>query len=309
MRRRFLAAVGGTAVAVVGFAGFAVATHEVGTGEVVYDPPPVTIPYTYPVPDPVTVTETETITETVTVTEPAPSSGWETVVNDGFSGTDLDPAVWFKYRYQYATGSCPAPEHVTVSGGMLRLLMKYEATKPAGATCNYGAGWYPAGVRLLKEAPLAAVDQRITLRWRAVSTGGVVSHRILPMRWPADLPNNVHGEEDWCEGHEVGQCRTFLHWLNGTVVGTATSPVYNVDLSQWHVMRMERIGYLHRFYIDDLTTPVWEYVGTEATTPTRPRILVLQQECKPVGAGGCPAGTSGQEEIQVDWVVVENWTG
>ncbi len=230
---------------------------------------------------------------------------WTVVVDDQFNGTELGPH-WFKYRYGYRSSSgCPAPEHVTVSGGVLKLLAKYQHTRPAQVeSCGHQAGWYVGGVRLVKTAPYIAVDQRVTVRWRVVP-GGAQFHRIMPMRWPADLPNNTHGEEDWCEGHRNDGCLTFLHWLNPDgSVGTVRSELYQVDLTQWHTMTAEKRGYRMRFWIDGVLR--FDYTSTELQLPSRPRVLVLQQECIRDSAGGCPTNQAATETIEVDWVRVEN---
>lgn len=182
--------------------------------------------------------------------------------------------------------------------------MSYETVKPAGSICAYNAGWYTGSVALQKVAPYAASDQRVTVRWRVVPNG-VVSHRIVPMRWPADTTApGVHGEEDWCEGHTNDQCYSFLHWTTSTgSTGTARGGPYTIDLTQWHTMRSEKRGYTLRFFIDDMTTPVWTYTGNAQTLPTRPRVTVLQQECI---ITGCPTNRTGSEEIQVDFVSVDN---
>ena len=79
------------------------------------------------------------------------------------------------------------------------------------------------------DAADAAIDQRITVRFRVVSTDpvNVRSHRILPMHfgqfqspsWPAG------GEVDYCEGSALTDCSTFAHWRNtdDSIVASATA--------------------------------------------------------------------------------------
>jgi hypothetical protein len=57
-----------------------------------------------------------------------------------------------------------------------------------------------------------------------------------------------------------------------------------------------------RFYVDNMTTPVWTYVGNSSTLPATLKHVVLQQECQ----SSCPSGTSGTEDIQIDWITVAN---
>jgi hypothetical protein len=82
------------------------------------------------------------------------------------------------------------------------------------------------------------------------------------------------------------------------------------DLSQWHTVRFERRNHVVKAYIDDLRTPVWTYRGSSRTLPDTKKQVVLQQECRP---SGCPAGTTGTEDIQIDWITLttrpEHWGG
>jgi hypothetical protein len=49
--------------------------------------------------------------------------------------------------------------------------------------------------------------------------------------------------------------------------------------------------------------PVWQYFGTSTTVPDLLRTVVLQQECS--HTTGCPTGTTGSEDIQIDWITVD----
>jgi hypothetical protein len=171
----------------------------------------------------------------------------------------------------------------------MHMLMRYETT----GRC--GAGWYTAGM-YLKAAD--SIDQRVTVRFRVVSDG-VVAHRIIPMRWPTGGTWPEDGEEDYCEGSSLTGCYTFLHY------GESNSQVshgYTFDLRQWHVLRFERRDFVVKAYIDDMTQPAWTYVGSPVTLPATLKHVVLQQECK---ASGCPSGTTGTEDIQIDWITVD----
>ena len=122
------------------------------------------------------------------------SPAWTNVLNDQFDSGGV-PTHWKLYDFRYGTsGNCASPSHNTVSGGYLRLLMRYETTGKCGA------GWYTGGMSLAKVAPYASVDQRITVRFR-VAYGGVIAHHIIPMRWPTTATQPGGGEEDYCESH------------------------------------------------------------------------------------------------------------
>jgi hypothetical protein len=257
---------------------------------------------------PATTSSTTTTTTTTTTnssTTTLSPGGWVNVVNDRFDSGGI-PDHWTLYDSPYRSNAqnCPAPSHVTVSGGSLHLLMAYETS----GSC--GAGWYTAGMQV--KAAYGAVHQRVTVRWRVVSSNpeNVRSHRIIPMRWVND-PDFAwyEGEADYCEGSGLSGCSTFLHYRD---TSSAVSHSYAVDLTQWHTMRFEtRPGtdasghptVILRAYIDDLASPAWTYIGSETTIPSAFRRTVLQQECR---SSGCPAGTTGTEDIQIDWITIDN---
>ena len=223
----------------------------------------------------------------------AAAAGWVNVVNDQFDSGGV-PAHWRRYDGPYGSAphNCAVPSHVSVSGGSMHLLMRYEAS----GRC--GAGWYTAGMML--DRAFAGVDQRVTVRFRVVS-GGVSGHHIIPMRFPPGAPWPQSSEEDYCEGDGSSGCFTFLHYGD-----TATTQVWHrhaFDLSQWHTVRFERRDHVVKAYIDDLTTPVWTYNGSSRTLPDTKKHVVLQQECR---ASGCPPGTAGTEDVQIDWITIDN---
>jgi hypothetical protein len=224
-----------------------------------------------------------------------PAAGaWRNVLADGFN-TGVLPTQWKPHAFRYRTSdNCASPSHVRVSGGYLRLLMRYETT----GWC--GPGWYTGGLTLAKVAPYASVDQRITIRFRVVY-GGVIAHRVIPMRWPTSATQPAGGEEDYCESHDLTFCATFLHSSWGRI-----NKSHTVNLTQWHTFRFERRNYVVRVWIDNMSTPVWTYYGSSTTLPATLKAAVLQQECQPLRVGGCPKGTTGYEEIQIDWITVEN---
>jgi hypothetical protein len=181
---------------------------------------------------------------------------------------------------------------VSVSGGSMHLLMRHEA----GGRC--GTGWYTAGMMLDKA--FASVDQRVTVRFRVVSEG-ISGHHIIPMRFPPGAPWPQGGEEDYCEGSGSSGCHTFLHY--GDKASTQVLHRHAFDLSEWHTVRFERRDHVVKAYVDNLRTPVWTYRGSSRTLPDTEKQVVLQQECRP---SGCPAETTGTEDIQIDWITVDN---
>jgi len=224
---------------------------------------------------------------------PAAAAGWVNVVNDQFDSGGV-PAHWRRYDGPYGSAphNCAAPSHVSVSGGSMHLLMRHEAS----GRC--GAGWYTAGMML--DRAFAGVDQRVTVRFRVVG-GGVSGHHIIPMRFPPGAPWPQSGEEDYCEGDGSSGCFTFLHY--GDTASTQVWHRHAFDLSRWHTVRFERRDHVVKAYIDDLTTPVWTYSGSSRTLPDTKKQVVLQQECR---ASGCPPGTAGTEDVQIDWITIDN---
>lgn len=216
-----------------------------------------------------------------------------TVVDDQFNSGGL-PAGWHSYDGPYGSGphNCAIPSHAVVSGGYLHLLMSYETS----TSLPCGAGWYTAGLAL---SGYSSVDQRVTVRFRVVDSG-VAGHFIIPMRWPDnDSAWPAVGEEDYCESDVASGCTTFLHYSanNSRVMHS-----YAVDLTQWHTLRFQRLNNVVSAFIDNMTTPVWTFTGNSTTLPDTLKHVVLQQECQ----SSCPTGTTGSEDIQIDWITVEN---
>jgi hypothetical protein len=223
----------------------------------------------------------------------AQAAAWRTVLRDRFSHPGSPPERWHLYDARYGSGAenCARPSHNYVRRGRLHLLMRYET----GGDC--GADWYTGGMMLAKR--YRSVDQRITIRWRVV-TRGVTAHRIIPMRWPS--PDNwpEGGEEDFCESTNTGGCSTFLHY------GADNDQIhhrYDVDLTRWHTWRFVRRNHVVRVFRDGRDRPLWVYRGSSTTLPDHAKRIVLQQECP---HDGCPSGTSGSEDIQIDWIRVDN---
>jgi hypothetical protein len=241
-----------------------------------------------------TATTRASTTSGSTTTKPtsttAPPDGWTNVIDDRFDSGGV-PAHWSLYEGSYDE-NCAAPAHVSVSGGSMHLLMRYERS----GTC--GPGWYTAGMMLSKA--YATVDQRVTVRFRVVD-GGVTGHHIIPMRFPSTASWPQGGEEDYCEGSSRTGCSTFLHY--GDTATTQVWQQHTFDLTRWHTVRFQRLNHVVKAYIDELTTPVWIYKGTSTTLPDTLKRVVLQQECQD---SGCPDGTTGTEDIQIDWITVDN---
>lgn len=220
---------------------------------------------------------------------PAPQT-WVTQIDDRFDTGGI-PAHWRLYDGPYGSDphNCASPGHVYISGGAMHMLMHYEES----GRC--GAGWYTAGMMLAPE--YGTIDQRITLRWRVVRNGAT-SHHIIPMRWGMPWPQG--GEEDFCEGSSPNGCSTFLHYGDDGAAHVAHR--YTFDKSEWHTMRFVRRNLTLSVFIDDFSSPVWVYRGTSETLPETVKRPVLQQECVP---SGCPRGSDGMEDIQIDWIVIE----
>jgi hypothetical protein len=68
-------------------------------------------------------------------------------------------------------------------------------------------------------------------------------------------------------------------------------------------VRFERRDHVVKAYVDDLTRAVWTHRGSRETLPDTVKQVVLQQECE---HQGCPSGTTGTEDIQVDWITIDN---
>lgn len=251
-------------------------------------PAPTPRPTATPTPRP-TATSTPAPTPVPTQT-PSPQAGWTTVVDDQFDSGGL-PSHWHSYDGPYGSGShnCAAPSQSTVHDGFLDMQMAYRAS----GTC--GAGWYTAGLAL---SGFSSVDARVTLRFRIVPGPGFHAHVIVPMRWPDDDSSWPQGgEEDYLEGSWSGTLTTYLHYGSDQQVA---SPDYVIDPTQWHTVITSRHDHLVTVAIDGQVQ--WTYSGSSATLPDTLKHVVLQQECS---GNGCPSGTAGTEDVQVDFVRVE----
>lgn len=221
----------------------------------------------------------------------AAATTWHTVAYDSFNSGGV-PSHWHVYNSRYRSprnDNCAAPSQVSVSGGSLHLRLSWRSTGKCGAD------WYSGGMGL--DNSLSAHNQRITVRFRIVSAGGIHGHRIIPMLSPND--GSGSGEEDFCEQELiVTNCMTFLHWANHSG-RTDHRNWYN--LSSWHTVVVTRVGF-HMTTTFDGHRELDEW-GNSTTLPTNLKHVVLQQEC---GWDHCPAGRTGYEDIQIDYVKVEN---
>ena len=226
---------------------------------------------------------------------PSPvATTWVTQVDDRFDSGGV-PDHWNLYDGPYGSDphNCASPDHVYVSAGMMHMLMYYENKGQCGA------GWYTAGMMLASE--YGTIDQRITMRWRIVRHG-VSSHYIIPMRFPDIASWPQGGEEDFCEGTSLTGCSTFLHYGDDKGPAPEIAHRYTFDMSEWHTIRVVRRNLSLSVFVDDFSSPVWVYDGTSETLPETIKRPVLQQEC-PVE--GCPRGSAGTEDIQIDWIVID----
>ena len=216
-------------------------------------------------------------------------SYWKLVVNDQFSSGGV-PSHWQRYDGPYGSDphNCAIPAHAWVAKGAMRMVMRYRKSGECGA------GWYSAGMMLSK--PYESVSQKISLRFRVQSYGGVLSHRIIPMRWPSSGEWPAGGEEDYCEGGDLKGCSTYLHGRRDAYKH------YYVNMTKFHTWTFVRRGYTVRTFLDGKQQ--WAYRGTSAQLPSTLKRPVLQQECK--GRTGCPRGTTGSETIIIDWIKIWN---
>jgi len=226
---------------------------------------------------------------------PAATYSWRNVINDQFPAGTAVPAHWNLYDGPYGSGekNCATPSQVFVNRDGYLVLR--ESYRPTG---KCGAGWYTGGMKI--NSVYRGVDQRITLRFRR--TGAVHSHRNIPMLWDDDnayISQQV--ETNFCEGESPLGCTTFLHYGLGT---QQVSHKHVVDQNTWHTYQFVIRDHRVRAFVDGAL--VWDFQGTVLTVPDAWRRLVLQQECAFSGTRTCPTGTTGQEQIQIDWIKLDH---
>ena len=224
--------------------------------------------------------------------QPPANPAWVNVLSDQFNSGGV-PAHWVSYDGPYGSAphNCASPSQATVSGGYLHMTMSYLTA----GTC--GAGWYTAGLSL---TGFSSIDQRVTVRFRVVPGPGFHSHFNLPLRWPdVDSSWPAAGEEDFFEGDWQGGINSFLHY--GSNNAQVVSSAYSVDVTSWHTLQVARLNHVVTVAIDGST--IWSYAGSATTLPNSLKHVVLQQECS---GNGCPSGTSGREDIQIDWITIDD---
>lgn len=235
-----------------------------------------------------------------------PDSGWRNVIDTDFAVDGVLPAPWKPYG-PWANGAglnagYYLPSHVVVAGGICKLVQKYEPSGPArgGPYGTTGAGWYQGTI--YADGPADSIDHRTTVRLRIVSAGGIGSHRNMPLWWPRPDNFPIGGEEDFFESDPKWgpNAHSFFHYSANNVTVQHDWPY--IDLSQWHTYRFQRLNHKITVWVDDMTTPLWEQQWSSTELPDHPKKPVFQQE----NPGYMPpAGTTGSEEVQIDWIQVE----
>lgn len=258
------------------------------------DPSPTEEPTETPS-EPVPPAPTETAGPVPTGDIPGPQSGFVRTLEDTFDGTSLDTTKWSPYTgHLTSSDGCNEVDNLIVANGVLTQHFGYQSD----GVC--GANWYHGSMMVKKE--YGGNNQSVTLRFRIVANdpANTRSHHILPMRWPDQDPWYV-GESDYCEGSSYSDCTAYLHHSSSSQ--QVASPDIVFDMQQWHTIRAtQRPGNDVDIFIDDMTTPVWSYDGTTTTVPDVVKRTVLQQECR----SSCPSNTAGTEDIQVDWLTIDN---
>lgn len=124
------------------------------------------------------------------------------------------------------------------------------------------------------------------------------------MRWPINptTPLGPNGEEDFMESDSNTWSNTFLHYIDGTGKHQISHYYGGFDWTQWHTIQATQLNNQVTVSIDGVVA--FTYQGNATTVPNVARSVVLQQECS--HRFGCPTGTTGREDIQVDWITVDN---
>ena len=258
------------------------------------------------------------VVDRVDVASSAVASGWTNVIDTDFNSSGALPYPWQAYNFANSRPSAGyyLPSHVVVSGGIATLRQEYEASGPARNSYygSNGAGWYQGTIYATAPGPWNSIDHRTTFRMRILSENGITSHRNLPMRWPLIGTQPAAGEENYLESDPVllppvggkQQPYAFVHFGSGEQpirgVNFEVLDWPTVDFSQWHTYRVERRNHQIRIWIDDLTTPVVQQQWSSRELPDTQKVPVFQQENANFVP---PAGTTGSEEIQIDWITVD----
>ncbi len=242
---------------------------------------------------------------------PPPPDAWQNVASTDFTTDGVLPAPWKAYNFanSVASGGYYLASHAVVSGGMVKLVQKYESSGPARNPyySSTGAGWYQ-GTIYASGGGVDSVDHRTTVRMRIVSTNGITSHRNLPLWWPNSGNAPLDGEEDffetdgawWPAVNGVEQPRSFFHYSStNRFVYWIWTPI---DVTQWHTYRFERRNHKITIWVDDMTTPIWSQQYSSTELPDTIKHPTFQQENPNFVP---PAGTTGSEEIQIDSIQID----
>jgi hypothetical protein len=190
-------------------------------------------------------------------TPAAVAPGWRRVLEDKFDGTTW-PSHWSRYNSVYRghpvslqISNCANPRQAWLANGYMTMRMEWkDEICGSSSTSPRVVGWHSAGMSL---KGYSANDQSVTLRWRVVqypgvdangNTAEVLSHRIIPMRWPdaglnGDANARYYGEEDFCEGRTNASCRSFIHYggkacpdckLSGIRCGLSSATIKSGDI-------------------------------------------------------------------------------
>jgi hypothetical protein len=253
---------------------------------------------------------------------PAPEAGWTRILTTTFDEPGVLPDPWRKYDFANGNRSWGwyLASHVVIEDGIARVINSYQSSGPAPSTrTGYGtngAGFYQGAFNIGSAFRSNAyryteMNMRIMFRMRIVNSGGQYAHRNIPLRWPtADdgttLNPRNNGEENFFESDGAhtandGYFRSF--WHNGADTGQDLQKISHwgaIDASQWHVYKMQRVGFELRGWVDDVLK--MSYTGSATTLPVNRKRIVFQQEFPHGNPNG---GTQGFEEWQIDWIVLD----
>jgi hypothetical protein len=235
-----------------------------------------------------------------------PDPLWRTVIETTFPADGVLPAPWKPYG-PWANGAglnagYYLPDHVVVAGGICKLVQKYESSGPArgGPYGTTGAGWYQG--TMYADGPADSIDHRTTVKLRIVSTGGITSHRNMPLWWPRPDNFPIGGEEDFFESDPKwgANAHSFFHYSANNITVQHDWPY--IDLAEWHTYRFQRRNHKITVWVDDMVSPLWEQQWSSTELPDHPKKPVFQQENPGYTP---PAGTTGSEEVQIESIVID----
>lgn len=250
-------------------------------------------------------------TATVAGTPRPHPSTWRPVLNEGFSGRELDPDRWGRCHW-WGRGGCTIasneelewylPDNVSVGDGRLRLEAREETvTSPEGDTYPYTSGMVSTGPR------------RYHARARFAFTYGYVEARLRlpqgpglwPVFWLLPADSESRPEVDILEtlGDTPDRARFHYHYLDGRGRRRSLGEDWSsTDLAD---------GGWHRFAVDwrrgSLTWIVdgrarWQVTGP--SVPDEPLYVVLNLSVGGVYPGPPDATTGFPAAVEADWIRV-----